>query len=173
MRWWWDPLCTRLTRWVNWIFIVLVHWNNSPRVDMSLHLDTLFCFRASQFLLFLLNAACLATNTNCIVWFDPTGAWTHDLPPNSRRARFEPMIYHTWSEHVTHYAVSRDIGEIRINADDFHNPHHLAFSYAVCGHVYAYNQVYSREGYQIDYFPPFLSHLIWLVDINIKRNTYE
>jgi hypothetical protein len=25
-------------------FIVLAHWNNSPRIDMSLHSDTLFLF---------------------------------------------------------------------------------------------------------------------------------
>ena len=117
---------------------------------MSLHSDTLFCFRANQFLLFLLNAACLATNTNFIVF-------------GLTRPGFEPTIYRTRGEHVTHYAndaVSRDIGEIRINADDFHSPYHLAFSYAICGHVYAYNQVYSPEGYQIDYVPSFLSHLI-------------
>ena len=33
---------------------LLAHWNNSPRVDMSLHSDTLFWFRADQSLLFLL-----------------------------------------------------------------------------------------------------------------------
>jgi hypothetical protein len=43
-----------------WIFIVLAHWNNSPRIDMSLHSDTLSWCRANQSLLFLLNAACLA-----------------------------------------------------------------------------------------------------------------
>jgi hypothetical protein len=32
---------------------------NSPRVDMSLHSDTLFWFRANQSLLFLLNPVCL------------------------------------------------------------------------------------------------------------------
>ena len=49
---------------------MLAHWNNSPRVDMSLHSDT-FWIRANQSLLLFLNAACLdsieATNTNCIV----------------------------------------------------------------------------------------------------------
>jgi hypothetical protein len=45
---------------LSWIFIVLAHWSNSPRVDMSLHSHTLFWFRANQSLLFLLNAACLA-----------------------------------------------------------------------------------------------------------------
>ena len=37
-------------------FIVLAHWNNSPWVDISLHSDTLFWFRANQSLLFPLNA---------------------------------------------------------------------------------------------------------------------
>ena len=30
-----------LTTTIRWIFLVLVHWNNSSRVDMSLHSDTL------------------------------------------------------------------------------------------------------------------------------------
>ena len=48
------------TNTLSWIFIVLAHWNNSPRIDMSLHSDTLFWFRSNQSVLFLLNAACLA-----------------------------------------------------------------------------------------------------------------
>ena len=43
----------------SWIYIVLAHWNNSPQVDMSLHLGTLFWFRPNQSLFFLLNAAYL------------------------------------------------------------------------------------------------------------------
>ena len=39
---------------------MLAHWNNSPRVEMSLHSDTLYWFRANQSLLFLRNAAWLA-----------------------------------------------------------------------------------------------------------------
>jgi hypothetical protein len=35
-----------------------LHWNNSLRVDMSPHSDTLSWFRVNQSLLFLLNAAC-------------------------------------------------------------------------------------------------------------------
>jgi hypothetical protein len=58
MRWWRDPLCSRPTYWVG--FLVLAHWNYSPQIDMSFHLDTLFWFRANQSLLFLLNATCLA-----------------------------------------------------------------------------------------------------------------
>jgi len=64
MRWrWWGPLCTHDTNTLSWIFIVLAHWNNSPRVDMSLHSDTLFWFWYQFYSL----------------WFDPTGAQTHDL----------------------------------------------------------------------------------------------
>ena len=44
---------------LSWIFIVLAHWNNSPRIDMSPHSDTLSWFRANQSLIFLLNAVCL------------------------------------------------------------------------------------------------------------------
>jgi len=50
-------LCLEL--YCSWIFIVLAHWNNSHRVDMSSHSDTLSWFRANQSLLFLLNAAYL------------------------------------------------------------------------------------------------------------------
>ena len=39
---------------------MLAHWNNSPRVDMSLHFDTLLWFLANQSLLLLLNDVCLA-----------------------------------------------------------------------------------------------------------------
>ena len=41
---------------------MLVHWSNSPRVDMGLHSDTLFWFRASRVL------TEEATNTNFIVF---------------------------------------------------------------------------------------------------------
>jgi hypothetical protein len=51
----------------------------------------------------------------------------------------------------------------KANPDGFHSPHHLTFSYAICGHVDAYNQVYSQEGYQIDYFPPFPAHSIYYI----------
>jgi hypothetical protein len=42
------------TNTLSWIFIVLVHWNNSPRICMSPHSNTLSWFRANQSLLFLL-----------------------------------------------------------------------------------------------------------------------
>jgi hypothetical protein len=37
-----------LTNTLSWMFIVLVHWKNYPRIDMLLHSDTLFWFRANQ-----------------------------------------------------------------------------------------------------------------------------
>jgi hypothetical protein len=78
-----------------WIFIVLVHWNNSPRVDMSLHSSTLFWFRANQSLLFLLNAACLAEKQEIpilysLVWPDRGSKST---------------IYPTRGKHTNHYAT--------------------------------------------------------------------
>jgi len=54
---------------LSWIYIVLAHWNNSPRVDMTPHSDTLSCLRANQSLLFLLNASCLAEKQQIpILW---------------------------------------------------------------------------------------------------------
>ena len=43
------------TNTLSWIFTVLDHWSNSPRVDMSLHSDTLSLFWANQSLLLHLN----------------------------------------------------------------------------------------------------------------------
>jgi hypothetical protein len=37
----------------------LAHWNNSPRVYMSLHMDILTRFRANKFMLLFLNAVCV------------------------------------------------------------------------------------------------------------------
>jgi hypothetical protein len=42
---------------LSWIIIALTE--TTPRVDISLHSDTLFWFRDNQSLLFLLSAACL------------------------------------------------------------------------------------------------------------------
>ena len=47
----WVSDCQTISRWEQVdSFIVLVHWNNSPRIDMSHHLDTLSWFRANQFM---------------------------------------------------------------------------------------------------------------------------
>jgi hypothetical protein len=79
---------------LNWIFIVLAHWNNRPWVDISPHSDTLSRFWANQSLLFLVIAACLAEkqkkNTNFIVF-------------GLTRSGVEPMIYRTqeWTLTIT------------------------------------------------------------------------
>ena len=41
-------------------YVLVTHWNNSPRAYMSLHSDTLSWFGAIRYLLFMLNAVCLA-----------------------------------------------------------------------------------------------------------------
>ena len=51
MRWHWCPYCTIQINILRWIFIVLAHVSNSPRIDMSLHSDTLSWFRANHSLL--------------------------------------------------------------------------------------------------------------------------
>jgi len=70
--------------------LVLAHWNNSPRTDMSLHSDTLSWFLANQSLLLLLNAAHLPGKQEVhilyYICFDPTGARTRNIQ-QSKRAR--------------------------------------------------------------------------------------
>ena len=75
--WWGDPLLPRPTQ-LDWFFflIMLAHWNNSLRIDMPPHSDTLSWFRVNhQCLLFLLNVACLAEKqqipiSESLVWPD-------------------------------------------------------------------------------------------------------
>ena len=76
---------------LSWIIIVLAHWNNSPLVDMSLHLDTLGGFRATQYLLILINAAYLGWRSRYQffnLWFDSTSA-----------------LSHTWEQHANYYTT--------------------------------------------------------------------
>ena len=98
MIWWWGSPCTRPTRLI-WFVVALAHWNNSPCINMSHHSDTLSWFLANQSLLFILNDACLATNTNFTVFV-------------LTQPEFETTIYHTRGEHTNHYttdAVARNI----------------------------------------------------------------
>jgi hypothetical protein len=73
-RWWWFLFCT--IHWVNWIFIVLTHWNNSPQVDMSL--NTFSRIWANQSVFFLFG----------LIW-----SW------------LEPTIYHAQGENANHYTT--------------------------------------------------------------------
>jgi hypothetical protein len=68
--------------------MVLAHWNNSPRIDMSPHLNTL----SQQVCAILVNTACLARTNTCQFYslqYDPIGARANDLP-HSRRG-YEPL----------------------------------------------------------------------------------
>jgi hypothetical protein len=77
------------------MFIVQAHWNNSLRVDMSLHLGTFIWLWANPSLFFLLNAKCFsreAPNTNLYsLWFYPTG--------------LHPTIYRNQDENTNHYTT--------------------------------------------------------------------
>ena len=66
----------------------------APQVDMSLHLDTLFWFRADQSLLFLLNAACLVEKQQI-----PISVFVLTWPG------LESTIYCTRGQHANHYAI--------------------------------------------------------------------
>ena len=79
MRWWWGHFVLNT---LNWIFIVLAYWNNSPMMEMLPHSDTLFWFCP--------NLLCSFWRCNKYqfhsLWFDAIGSRTHDLP-HSRRAQ--------------------------------------------------------------------------------------
>jgi hypothetical protein len=53
------------TKTLKWIFIALALWNNSQWVDMSLHSDTLFSFRANPSLLFRSHETCQKCFSMC------------------------------------------------------------------------------------------------------------
>jgi hypothetical protein len=62
-----------------WHFIVLIHWNNSPRIDMS-HITLIL----NQPVLVIAPYCCVhdgeAANTNFIIWFDPIGGGIYEVP---------------------------------------------------------------------------------------------
>jgi hypothetical protein len=77
-----DEIHFYLTNTLSWICIVQSHLNNCPRVDMFPKTDTLSWSRVNQFLIFLLNVACLPENHQYqfnSLWFDPIGDRTHHL----------------------------------------------------------------------------------------------
>ena len=55
-----NETCFMLDRHAEPFFNVLAHESNIPQEDMPLYPDTIFWLRADQYLLLLLNAACLA-----------------------------------------------------------------------------------------------------------------
>ena len=80
-------LCTRSTH--CWIFLVLVHWNTSLWVDLSLHPETLTWIWANQSLLMFLNTVSGAIHTNLIVF-----------------GLIRPTIYYTWGKPLHQRCVS-------------------------------------------------------------------
>ena len=73
---------------------MLAHWKYIPRVDLSLHSDTLSWFRANQVLLVLLYAVCLAEKQQIPI-----------LKSGSTRLGLEPTIYCTRGEHANYDAT--------------------------------------------------------------------
>ena len=76
---------------LSWIYIVLAHWNNNPRVEMTFHLDTLFWFSANQYFLLLLSAKCLAKKEQILFGMTRPG--------------LEPTIYRTPRDDTNHYTI--------------------------------------------------------------------
>ena len=72
------------TNTLSWIFIVLVHCNNSPQINMSHYSDTLS--GGNQSFSFMLRIQRRSNKYQCCsLWLDPIGARTHDIP-HQRRA---------------------------------------------------------------------------------------
>jgi hypothetical protein len=73
------------------------HWNNSPRIDMSHHSDTLSWLRAIQSLLYILNGACLAEKQHIPIF----------IVFGLTRSGLELTIYRTRGEHALtiHYTT--------------------------------------------------------------------
>ena len=79
---------------VSWIFIVILHWPNSPWVDISLHSDTLCWFRANLPSLLLLNAGCLEEKLILLSFVYPD----RDLNPRSTALEVSMLAItlHNW-----------------------------------------------------------------------------
>jgi len=58
-------LCRRPTR-LSWIFIVLAHGNNSLRIDMLPHKDTLFWFQPTSLFVFVFELLMNRMNTDLL-----------------------------------------------------------------------------------------------------------
>jgi len=77
-------------------FIVLAHWNNSPRIVMRLHSDTIKWFPAKQSLLLFLSAACLAEKQQMPLLLCLVGLTRPRLEPTHYRTRGE-MLFNTFN----------------------------------------------------------------------------
>jgi hypothetical protein len=77
--WWWNPLSSRPTCLLD-DFYGASSLKQKSIVDMSLHSDTFFWFRANQSLLFLLSALCLAEKQQISIL--KSLVWSPDLVSN-------------------------------------------------------------------------------------------
>ena len=97
----WYPLCGR-PRLFKWSFMPVAHWNNSPRVNIPLHLGTFFWFWANQSLFLLFSSACLAgeaINTNFMIY-----VW-RDRGSNARLIALEAST-RTFTPHYMYYMTT-------------------------------------------------------------------
>ena len=78
-----SALC--LTNTLCWMFIVLAHWNNSPRVDISFPSNTLLWFRANQSLLLFHSGVCLAKKQQILI------SWSLVWPDRGSNPRSTPQ----------------------------------------------------------------------------------
>ena len=83
------------TNTLSWIFIVLAHWNNSPRVDMSVNSGHIILIPSQPVFAFSPECCVLsreATNTNFIVF-------------RLTRPVLKLTIYRTRGKHPNHYTT--------------------------------------------------------------------
>ena len=95
-------------------FFSVTHWNNSPRLDMSLHSETLFWFELTRFCSFSLMRRAYQLYS---LWFDPTGTQTHDKQ-HSRRTRWP--LRHRCGSKLMEVKMNRILFE-RENCSAHHN----------------------------------------------------
>jgi hypothetical protein len=86
-----DEVCFVVDQQLSWMFIV--HWNNSPRIDMSPHSDTLIDGSPHSDILSWLRA-----------WWRSNNKY-HTIVFGLTRSGLEPMIYRTRGEHPNHYTT--------------------------------------------------------------------
>jgi hypothetical protein len=118
---------------ITMIFIVLAHWNNSLRIDMLPHLDTLSWFRANHSALspkcYILSRE--ATNTNFIV-FCLTWSW------------LEPTINHTRGEHANPHIQQKLVNNKNDNSTFICNVIYCIYSHPLPKFTYSLTHMHTQ-----------------------------
>jgi hypothetical protein len=68
MRWWCCPFCTRHNT-LNWIFIALAHWYNSPKVYMSLHKCCMLSRETGNYNFMIFGLHNVVSSTPWTIWY--------------------------------------------------------------------------------------------------------